>query len=565
LIQQGLVTEERVDAALALQRVSGLPLGRILADAGAISEEDLNQAVSAISGIPIWDLVSNPPSPMVLQTIPLEVCLYHKLLPVYEHNGELTVAMRDVDDVEASDIVAQQTKKKIRPALVNSKQLDDYLATWAKDAGFVVGNLVSKAMEAHGDDIAEQHETVLSLESTAPVVSLVNQIISGAIDANASDIHLEAEADVVTVRYRLDGMLHVVQSFPAKLHAMCVARIKIMAEMDVVENRLPQDGRFTAKHNERPVNIRVSIVPNLHGPRVVMRILDGTAMRLDIDAIGFESNNKATFRTLTQNPYGLILVTGPTGSGKTTTLYAALNALRNPNRNIMTCEDPIEYDLEGVNQAQTFERIGLTFDVMVRAMLRQDPDVVLVGEIRDSETLDAAVRASMTGHLVLSTLHCNDAVGSLPRMFDIGAEPYLLSTSLIGVVAQRLLRKVCPHCREECELEEESDALAFGHYLQSVPRSTFRSRGCPMCMNTGYKGRTAIHEVFCVTPDIGSLIAKRCPSDEIAAVARIQGFKSMQEDALARVMAGVTTIDEVRRVLPLAGAMQTSLLLRKAA
>jgi type IV pilus assembly protein PilB len=556
LLSKGLASEAEIQAALAIQKKTRERLGAVLVNSGVVSEFDLLTALSELLDTPIWDLVSEPPTDEVLALVPSEICAKYCLLPVKLNCDSLLVAMLDVDDLDAIDALAHVTKKHIKPVLVSEAQLSRSLLEFVGEPD-LVGGFVDKALEIVADSHKSFDDVVVSVEDTAPVINLVNQIMAEAIGLNASDVHMEPRESRVDVRFRMDGLLHVVKSFPTKLLPMVVARIKIMAELDIVENRLPQDGRFTAKFNGKNIDVRVSVLPNSHGQRIVLRILDGSVSSRQLEDLGFSTENGNRFRDLINTPYGMVLVTGPTGSGKTTTLYASINQLRDSTKNIMTCEDPIEYNIDGINQSQIHEKIGLSFAAQLRAMLRQDPDVVLVGEIRDTETLETAIRASMTGHLVLSTLHCNDAIGALPRMFDMGAEPYLLSTSLLGVTAQRLIRRLCPGCREEIEPSEEVLAIfqQFGGNLE--PRS-FRRVGCSLCNQIGIKGRIGIHEVITMTPELSSAIASRAPVEELNRIVAKLGYTSLREDALRQVSSGETSIEEAKRLLAFGTTAQTS-------
>ncbi len=547
LVEHGLVTTDDVATALESQKASPAPLGTVFVRLGMISESDLLEMLSELLDIPVWDLESCPPTEEALACVPQSVWMQHKAVPVHVLGDELLVAMSNVDDVEASDAFAQISKKVVKPALVRQAQIEAFLGAHRHEEA--VEDLVSRALEVVTCNVTElPDETDLTVEATAPVVSLVNQIITEAIALRASDVHIEPRLDRVDVRFRLDGLMQDIKSFPSKLHRMVVARIKIMAELDIVETRLPQDGHFTARLDGRQADIRISVLPNLHGARVVLRIMDGSNAVRSFDDLGLSATNLSNWHGLLENPYGLILVTGPTGSGKTTTLYTALGALATTERNVMTCEDPVECDLERINQSQVNDKIGLTFARQLRAILRQDPDVILVGEIRDSETLQTAIRASMTGHLVLSTLHCNDAVGALPRLFDMGAEPFLLSTSLLGVLAQRLVRKLCPQCRYEVPLSSE-EAEMFHRNSGSAPDTVWVADGCPACAQVGFKGRTGVHELFVLNPETASLIARRATIEEITAAVAKQGMVSIQQDALEKVSAGVTSVAEAKRLV----------------
>lgn len=547
LLSKGLATEAQIEAALETQKRTRERLGAVLVSSGVVSEFDLLSALAELLDTPIWDLVLDPPTDEVLALVPSEICAKHSLLPVKLNCDSLLVAMLDVDDIEAIDALAHVTKKHIKPVLVSEAQLSRSLLEFVGEPD-LVGGFVDKALEIVADSQRNYDDTVLSVEDTAPVVNLVNQIMAEAIGMNASDVHMEPRESRVDVRFRMDGLLHVVKSFPTKLLPMVVARIKIMAELDIVENRMPQEGRFTAKFNGKNIDVRVSVLPNNHGQRIVLRILDGSVSSRQLEDLGFSTENGNRFRELINTPYGMVLVTGPTGSGKTTTLYASINQLKDSTKNIMTCEDPIEYNVDGINQSQINEKIGLSFAAQLRAMLRQDPDVVLVGEIRDSETLETAVRASMTGHLVLSTLHCNDAIGALPRMFDMGAEPYLLSTSLLGVTAQRLIRRLCPECREEIEPTEEV-LSTFEQFAPGLQARSFRRVGCSFCNQIGIRGRIGVHEVITMTPELSSGVAARAPVEELTRIVTKLGYTSLREDALARVASGETSLEEAKRLL----------------
>ena len=376
-----------------------------------------------------------------------------------------------------------------------------------------------------------------------PAVQMVNAMINEAVRVGASDIHYEPRKDKVEVRFRIDGVLHTWRDLPKDLQDVCAARIKVMAELDINEKRLPQDGRISVNFGTRSVDLRISTLPIMYGEKIVMRLLDRGMSFRPLEALDFSPHNKAAFENLIHQPLGLLLVTGPTGSGKTTTLYSALNVLRNKSNNIVTCEDPVEYDMEGVNQSQVFEKIGLTFARQLRSILRQDPDVILVGETRDSETAEIAFRAAMTGHMVLSTLHSNDAPTAVTRLIDMGVPPFLISSGLIGMVAQRLVRRLCPHCRREAPPTPQQAALLS----ISANERIFHPVGCQSCEGTGYKGRVGVHEVVAVDENFSRLIMNRAPSADLRRAAQNAGMVPMREDALLKMRAGQTSPEDVIR------------------
>lgn len=554
LLEAGVISKDQLEQALEEQRQNLEPLGRILVRRGLVSELDLLRVLAQQRDVPFFDLESESPSPEARALLPDSVCEEHQVIPIQVRDGVLLLGMKDPDDVDALDLVRNYTRMRVEPVLVNEDRLMRLVSspTPANDESEVVDNFVTQAMldVASWDSFfGPQEASVLSEEDTAPVVGLVNQLLSDAIRMHASDVHIEPRSDRVDIRFRVDGHLIKVREIPRKLMPMIAARIKIMGELDIVEYRLPQDGRFSVRLHDRLVDLRVSILPNYHGQRIVLRILDRSSALKRLDHIGFSEHNLTLFRSLVRKPYGMFLVTGPTGSGKTTTLYGALCELQEITNNIMTCEDPIEYDIDGINQSQVFERIGLTFAAQLRAILRQDPDIILVGEIRDQETAETAIRAALTGHLVLSTLHANDAPSAIPRLIDMGIEPYLLSTSIIGVMAQRLLRVLCPHCKVERPLDEANAALLCHYEGARQLKSSFHAVGCARCNHTGHAGRVAVHEILPITQQIAKLVCVGAPVEQIRELACEFGYRPMQEDAIDRVIAGQTSIEEAKRLI----------------
>jgi type IV pilus assembly protein PilB len=389
----------------------------------------------------------------------------------------------------------------------------------------------------------------ISAAEEAPITKLVNLVIAQAVDEKASDIHIEPEAKRTRIRYRIDGIMHEVSSPPSHLHNSIVSRIKVMSRMDIAETRVPQDGRFEFKFENRAIDVRVSTFPIIYGETVVMRLLDKEAMIFSLADLGFTEGNLAKFKEMYSRPYGIILVTGPTGSGKTTTLYATLQSINSPERNIVTVEDPVEYELAGIRQSQINPKAGLVFANALRSLLRQDPDIILVGEIRDLETSSVAIEAALTGHLVFSTLHTNDAPGALNRLVDMGVEPFLISSSVAGIIAQRLVRKICSNCKVPQEVTKE----VLDHFadLKDKKLTFYHGKGCKSCRNTGYRGRTGIFEMLTLNPEIQDLVMKKASSNQIKEVAVKVGMKTLREDGISKVIAGMTTLDEVLRVTQL--------------
>lgn len=552
LVARRLISAEQLKHALEVQQMRPEPLGEILVSLGYLKPELVLNVLAAQLGVWPWRLEENPPRPEALKHLPAQICRNYRMLPVEVRGDLLMLAMTDPLDVDAIDLARNATGLRIEPVLADTERLlkaiDQHHG--ARKSNEALDSFVDAAMK----DVKEKDgkrggNTTLTEKETRPVVSMVNQLLTDAIRLGASDVHIEPRENRVDVRFRVDGQMQKVREVPQDLLPMLTARLKIMAELDIVEYRVPQDGRVSVTIDGRSVDLRVSVLPNVHGQRIVLRILDKSVSLKKLNEIGFSDRNLKVFRSLVSKPYGMFLVTGPTGSGKTTTLYAALGELRGVTNNVMTCEDPVEYDIDGVNQSMVNEKVGLTFARQLRAILRQDPDVILVGEIRDGETAETAIRASMTGHMVLSTLHCNDAPSAIPRLLDMGIDPFLLSTSLTGVMSQRLLRQLCPHCKVEADLNaEDRHILETANGSARLPK-VYEGKGCPSCNHMGYKGRTAVHEVMPVTSHLGGLIASRQSIDVVRAEAAKIGYRTMQDEALDLVLQGRTSLAEARRVV----------------
>lgn len=555
LRELGLLSDEDLHLALHEQQLKRRPLGQILVEMGLISDRLLLKVLAAQKDVRPWFFDKELNADLLAMLEP-DFCLRCQLLPVDRTEDTLVLAMRNPADIDSIDYARQTTGLKVEPVLPDeaalANKIEEAFSRDARSHQAHVNALVQEAIKVadfrpiHVDD----GKSVQALEEeTRPVTGIVNKIISDGIKMRASDIHLEPTSTTLQVRYRIDGRLHKVNDVPKELNAMISARVKIMAELDPVEWRLPQDGRIGVVVDGKQVDLRVSILPSFYGGRIVMRILDRTIGLKRLEDIGFSQNNLLIFKTLIQRPYGLFLVTGPTGSGKTTSLYAALNYVKDEETNIITCEDPVEYNIDGISQSQVNTKIGLTFAQQLRSILRQDPDVVLVGEIRDHETAETAIRASMTGHLVFSTLHCNDAPSAVPRLLDMNIDPYLLSTSLIGVMGQRLLRRTCKECCRAYKPNAEEMVILQRTFGLTDVDHLYKGAGCMNCSHTGFRGRFAVHEIMPSTQELTSYVAARAPTEKLGEIARHYGYRTMQEDAMERVLKGETTLKEAQRLL----------------
>ncbi|MBC7338272.1 MAG: type II/IV secretion system protein [Firmicutes bacterium] len=505
-------------------------------------------------GVPYVDLNEIDPDEDVLRLIPEELARRYRAVAVQrQEGGKLLTAMVNPMDVLAIDHLRMVVGAEIAPALCTENQvmelinrayrLDEVVERTLKE----VGGIGEAEGERHGAPTA-------TAEADAPVVRLVNTIITQAVRQRASDIHLDAGEREMRVRFRVDGVLTDFMKIPRAVLGPVISRLKVMGGMDIGERRLPQDGRCSVRIEGREVDIRVATIPTVHGEKATLRILDKATALLPLEDLGFSPEQRRTYERLVTQPYGMFLVTGPTGSGKTTTLYATLAQLNDPGKHVITMEDPVEYHLKGVNQVQVNRKAGLVFASGLRSILRLDPDVVLVGEVRDRETAEIAVQSALTGHLVLSTLHTNDAPGALTRLVEMGIEPFLVASSVIGVLAQRLVRRVCPHCVEHYELPA-SAVKGFPAYQHLVGKRLARGRGCPRCGGTGYRGRVAVFELLEVTDAVRGAVLRNASADEIGRIARAEGMTTLFESALAKVEQGVTTLEEVLRVVRLGGGV----------
>ncbi len=473
-----------------------------------------------------------------------------KIAPIKAEQDEITVAMANPLDFYLVELIEDIYQKRIRPVLADQEDILTALYRWY-EADSDMEAAEDEDEPAIEDGLWDDPEQLRDLATEAPVVRLVNHVINQALEIKASDIHFEPFRDNLKVRFRIDGVLHDMETVAKKLQPAITSRLKLMAKMNIAEMRLPQDGRIKVKDGRREIDIRVSSLPTIFGESIVLRLLNRDEVRLELDSLGIAPDVLHKFDRLIKRPYGMILVTGPTGSGKTTTLYSVMNRINSPDKKIITVEDPVEYQLDGINQMQVKSEIGLTFASALRTILRQDPDVILIGEIRDVETAEIAVQSALTGHLVFSTLHTNDAASAITRLQEMGVESYLISSCLLAIMAQRLVRKICPQCRKQYELPAEfvaEAASALGVSEQDVPRTTWRGRGCPACANTGYSGRTGIYELIEINDSISSLILNGENSSTISRKAQELGSRTLRQDGLAKVLQGITTLEEVMRV-----------------
>ncbi len=555
LIEKGKITQEQLEEALEIQSSrKGRRIGEILIKQKYITESDLKEALAEQYGMPFLPHIDISKAPEDIVTrIPINYARKNEVVPVDRRGEIIVVAISDPGNTSVIDDLQVLLGTTVFPVVATTGEISNAInnlynrATSAADEmiedleGEELGTVTSELEEGEPTDLLDSVDE-------APIIRLVNSLLFQAVKQNVSDIHIEPFEKDVSVRYRIDGVLHNILRVPRKFHSSIVSRVKIMAGLNIAEKRLPQDGRIRTKVAGRDVDIRVSTIPTIFGERVVLRILDRSSVLLGLEDIGLGGDKLEKFKKLLKRSNGIILVTGPTGSGKTTTLYAALNRINSEDKNIMTIEDPVEYQLKGVNQIQVNPKINLTFAAGLRSILRQDPDVVLVGEIRDFETAEIAIQASLTGHLVFSTLHTNDAPSAVTRLIDMGIEPYLISSSLVAVLAQRLVRTICPHCKvsyepTDAELEEvgiRRDQLKDG--------KLYRGQGCEYCMNTGYKGRTGIFELLVISDPIRKMITQKKDAAEIRKRAISEGMTTLKEDGAEKVLQGITTVEEVLRV-----------------
>jgi len=544
LLDKGLLTPGQLDEATALHKAEALRLDRAIVQLGFLTERQVLEVMSEQLHLPLVSLADLTIDAQTLRALPAKLVYRKRLVPISRTNGTLNVATSDAFDLYAFDDIRLMTGLEIQPVLAPREEIEKLIKTHYGLGGDTLDEMVAADDFETVSATGETGEDLLEMDKEASVIKLVNEITLEAVNERASDIHIEPYEQSLSIRYRIDGVLQEA-SIPAQMHrfqAAIISRIKILANLNIAERRLPQDGRIKFQVGGRQIDVRVSVIPMLFGEGVVMRLLDKANVLFTLQELGMDAETFGRFHGLIERPHGILLVTGPTGSGKTTTLYAALNAIVGPDIKVLTVEDPVEYHLQGVNQIPVDHRVGMTFERALRAILRHDPDVVMIGEIRDLETARAAIQASLTGHLVLSTLHSNDAASAPTRLIDMGVEPYLVSSTLLGSMAQRLVRKICPKCKVSYEPAAGSVPPDFKLPPEGV---LYRGEGCEHCRKTGFRGRLGIFELLILDDTISEIVMQRAPSPQIVAAARKTGLRLLREDGWAKVREGVTTAEEV--------------------
>ncbi len=552
LVKNGVITPEQLKKAMDDQKKDGGKLGSSLIKLGYIKEKKLVECLSKQYGIPSIDLEDIEVDAELLKFIPEDVAQKYQLVPVKRSGATLSVAMVDPTNIFAIDDLKFLTGYNIQPFVVSESALKETIDRFYDSSATladVMSGMDDTDLEFIEDDIEDDLQDLKKSTEDAPVVKLVNLVLSDAIRKGASDIHIEPYEKFLRVRFRVDGVLQEVMKPPVRLKNALISRLKIMSQLDIAERRLPQDGRIKLKiGKDKDVDIRMSVLPTLYGEKVVLRILDKGNLQLDMTKLGFEKDALKGFMDAIHQPWGMVLVTGPTGSGKTTTLYSALSELNKVSENISTAEDPVEYNLAGINQVQMHDEIGLNFAASLRSFLRQDPDIIMVGEIRDYETAEIAVKAALTGHLVLSTLHTNDAPSTINRLLNMGVEPFLIASSTNLILAQRLARQICSDCKEEIEMPEQAllDIGAKPEIVSSI--KSYKGAGCTTCSDTGYKGRIALYEVMPMKEEMKDLVLNGASSSELKSEAIRLGMSTLRQSGIKKIAEGVTTIEEVTRV-----------------
>ncbi len=555
LTKMGKVTRDQVNEALALQEHNRAPIGQLLVELGYVTHDDVNLALAAQAGMETVDLNDFDLSEEIIRIIPSEMAMSYQILPLSydKERHDLVVAMKTADNFRAVDDLRLLMGFNVRAVVAPAEQLEKLLQThYGDDEESVLDIISSLTDDEDFEALADRGESIdleeqIELADDNRVKRLLNLVLLQAIKDKASDIHFEPFEDEFKMRYRIDGVLYEMIPPPKHLAMPIVSRVKVMSNLDIAERRLPQDGRIELIVNNNPVDLRVAVLPTMFGESVVMRILDRGNVQLDLDRIGMRGDDLETFRQLIHKPNGIVVVTGPTGSGKTTTLYAALNELNTPTEKILTVEDPVEYDIDGLVQIQVRAEVGLTFAAALRSFLRQDPDIILVGETRDLETAQIAVQASLTGHLVFTTLHTNDAPSSIARLLDLGLEPFLLTATIEGIAAQRLVRTICSRCKEPYDPSEEELMQ-----LQLLPedldgRQLYRGRGCDYCNHSGYKGRIGLFEIMVFDDEIREMIMQNASTQALRSEAKKRGLRTLRHSGLMALYDGITTIEEVVR------------------
>lgn len=555
LIKNKLVTQEQLNEALQVQKKKGGRLSEIIVELKFIGERDLILALSEGLSFPLIDLRRFRIDPEVVKIIPPGIARLFQIIPISKMGDTVTLAMADPLNIFAIDNVETLTGYKINPIISSAEDIAYAMeSAYPEVAKDIIGDLVKEMSESSLEFVKEEKEAGPSdselgrISRETPVIKITNMILEEAVRKKASDVLIEPLSKKIRLRFRLDGILQEQEAPPKSMHASIVSRVKVMSELNIAEHRLPQDGRFKAKISGKEVDFRISILPSSLGEKVAVRILDKSQATLDIDKLGFHEEVVSRLKKAAKIPHGMILVCGPTGSGKTTTLYSILKFIDSPEKNIVTVEDPVEYQLEGINQVSVRQEIGLSFASALRSILRQDPNVIMIGEIRDFDTVDIAIKSALTGHLVLSTLHTTTASGAIVRLVNMGVEPFLINSSVICVLSQRLVRKICTYCKEEYPVDAGIiESLKLNPAKYKKPKF-FRGKGCPRCFGSGYGGRVGIAELLLLTPHIRDLILNRAEEHVIKQEARKEGMTTLREDGMQMVLEGVTALEEVLRV-----------------
>ena len=547
-LKRGLVTRDQLDAASG--HANGRRIDLVLVEEGAITEEDSLKALAEALGLKFVELQSVEVDRTLLAKFPTSAVFRHTVLPISRSNGKVKVAINDPFNLEALNELSALSGFRLDPVLARKEDVLQRIKEHLGVGGDTINELVSRSIEEGVEVVSDQGDAsgdLAEIAQSASVIRLVNELLVEALELQASDVHVEPQENGLTIRFRLDGMLRI-QPVPQEInqfYAAIVTRLKIMSRLNIAEKRLPQDGRIKLKVSGREIDVRVSIIPMLYGEGVVLRLLDKERMKIDLTSVGMPEDVLKPFKELISMPHGIILVTGPTGSGKTTTLYGALNAIKDPTVKIITVEDPVEYHTHGISQIQVHTKIGLTFAMGLRSILRHDPDVILIGEIRDGETAQSAIQASLTGHLVFSTLHTNDACGAFTRLVDMGVEPYLVASTIEGVLAQRLVRLLCPRCKEA--YRPSTDDLPHD-FPDPPPEKLYRPVGCRVCRETGYMGRSGVYELLVTDTTVRHMCVERASSGDILAYGLKKGMKTLRQSGYERCRQGVTSLEEVLRV-----------------
>ncbi len=547
LVEEGRVSGNDLNRVRRVSAESGEPPHLLLVRLGLVSEKDLAQATADELGLELAKSSDYPNAAPLEEGISLRFMKHVHLVPLDLDDDRLVVALADPTDPFPARAVSMAVDLPVEVKVGLPSEIDNAIERLYGEGRSAMGGIADGLEAGDGEDL-DDIEHLKDMASEAPVIRLVNLIVQRAVEARASDIHIEPFEDQLKVRYRIDGVLQDVEAPPARSTAAVISRVKIMAKLNIAERRLPQDGRIPLRVQGKELDLRVSTVPTLFGESVVMRLLDKASVKFDFEALGFDGEPRERFMNALDLPHGIILVTGPTGSGKSTTLYTALSRINTPERKIITVEDPVEYQLAGINQIQVKSQIGMTFAGALRAIVRQDPDVIMVGEMRDLETARIAVQSALTGHLVLSTLHTNNAAGGVTRLLDMGVEEYLLTSTVNGIIGQRLVRRLCPHCREPYDAPRELLTELGGRFNPKQDTRLYRAKGCEACGGTGYHGRLVIAEVLLMSDEVRQAVLRRATTGEIQRLAQKEGMATMYQDGMRKALAGLTTVEDVIRV-----------------